>query len=245
MLTTNSSKVKWLFSRFAIRFFLIITPSALTPSNLKNGRFSVRERRVQFFQLSDDSNPGWMGGKRERHLCALPSPQDSPLDDRVQLMKLGHHGQWLLPAEVQHCIFSFKKSSNQCIMRRNKPNNMHRLSNKKWSDHHAVGNGFACLLTFANDPSLSEIFFGQYEVRFSSCWDIQKGGTKLVWQINCLVTKVSYFLFYDLQFGIFNNFQNIQVWPCLARIVKLSKHQTSPYEKSFRASLSAEKVNIF
>ena len=34
----------------------------------------LRERWVQFFQLSDDSNPGRLGGKRERFLCVMPSP---------------------------------------------------------------------------------------------------------------------------------------------------------------------------
>ena len=35
----------------------------------------LRERWVQFFQRSDDSNPGQLGGKRDRFLCAMPSPQ--------------------------------------------------------------------------------------------------------------------------------------------------------------------------
>ena len=39
----------------------------------------LRERWVQFFQLSDYSNPGRLGGKRERFLCAMPSPFKSSL----------------------------------------------------------------------------------------------------------------------------------------------------------------------
>ena len=36
----------------------------------------LRERWVRFFQRSDDSNPGRLGGKRECFLCAMPSLQE-------------------------------------------------------------------------------------------------------------------------------------------------------------------------
>ena len=35
----------------------------------------VLRKRVGFNQESD-SNPGWLGGKREGYLCAVPSPHD-------------------------------------------------------------------------------------------------------------------------------------------------------------------------
>ena len=35
---------------------------------------SQRKMGSIFSQLSEDSSPGWLGGKRESYLCAMPSP---------------------------------------------------------------------------------------------------------------------------------------------------------------------------
>ena len=36
--------------------------------------FSVIETYDHFYLLTEESHPGWLGEKRERDLCAMPSP---------------------------------------------------------------------------------------------------------------------------------------------------------------------------
>ena len=54
-----------LFSFFALSFLKAVTLSI----NLSNIQFSIRK-----ILECQESNPGWLGGKREHYLCAMPSP---------------------------------------------------------------------------------------------------------------------------------------------------------------------------
>ena len=51
--------------------FLILSQSALTPNKFRTA--GSQRKKGSFFQWSD-SNPGWLCGKRDRYLCAMPSP---------------------------------------------------------------------------------------------------------------------------------------------------------------------------
>ena len=55
-------------------FFLILSPSALTLNKFRTAGSQREKDGFYFFQRSDDSNPGRLGGKHERFLCAMPSP---------------------------------------------------------------------------------------------------------------------------------------------------------------------------
>ena len=63
---------------------LLSFPSALTPTKF---RTAGSQKKNGFDQLTEESNPGQLGEKRECYLCAMPSPHlylDLPLhNDRI------------------------------------------------------------------------------------------------------------------------------------------------------------------
>ena len=56
-------------------FILIIFPEC---ANTEQFRMAGSRIKIgfDFYQLTEESNPGRLGEKRKRYLCAMPSPQN-------------------------------------------------------------------------------------------------------------------------------------------------------------------------
>ena len=55
--------------------FLIFPECANTDHRTAGSQIKIG---FNFYQLTEESNPGQLGEKRERYLCAMPSPQLLP-----------------------------------------------------------------------------------------------------------------------------------------------------------------------
>ena len=62
---------------FSLGRVFLSFPSALTPNKFRMAG-SQKKKKIQFFyQLTEESNQGRLGEKRNRYLCAMPSPMRS------------------------------------------------------------------------------------------------------------------------------------------------------------------------
>ena len=55
-------------------FFLIIFPECANTEQFRTAGSWIKIFGLDFYQLTEESNPGRLGEKRERYLCAMPSP---------------------------------------------------------------------------------------------------------------------------------------------------------------------------
>ena len=68
--------IRWirLLVNLHITFFLIIFPECANTEQFRTASSRIKIG-FDFYQLTEESNPGRLGEKRERYLCAMPSPQ--------------------------------------------------------------------------------------------------------------------------------------------------------------------------
>ena len=65
----------WIWRRQK-HFKKIIFPECANTEQFRTAGSRIKIFGLDFYQLTEESNPGRLGEKRERYLCAMPSPQE-------------------------------------------------------------------------------------------------------------------------------------------------------------------------